>query len=261
MTDATALSLDLAHGKRLDAALIAHVNVIASALPSTNPLHDTIKTGLTAAMKAGPGKGEQALLATLQSGLADSLVSMGAQPLPADAQKALKAGVGLGSGVIFQNNRKVALTKATGKLTESGIQLAKTSPLFAEARKLAAAKGATQGFDHATGLLQHQIGTFDLATARNSLNVTQKIGFDIATAARIGAVSNPKPQTLSPAAHAGNAITLGMQSYEPEKKAAIMETIQTSPSATVGATVAVKDVATAREKWYIRLLKALRLRK
>jgi len=76
-------------------------------------------------------------------------------------------------------------------------------------------------------------------------------------AVRIGAVANPKPDTLSAAAHAGHAITLGMQSYVPDRKAVLMQTVQTNPSATVGATVAIKEVAVSRESWLAKLLKAL----
>jgi hypothetical protein len=261
MTDASALAIDLSKGKKIDAATTARINAIAANLPATNPLHDTIKTGLDASRKAGTGKAEQIMATALQSGLGDSLVSMGAQPLPADVQKGIKAGVGVGSGSVFQAQRKNQLPKVVGKLKESGIQLAKTSPMFAEARKLAATKGATHGFDVGSGLLEQQVGTFDVATVRNSLDATQKLGFDMATAARIGAVANPKPEALSPAAHAGNAITLGMQTYQPEKNAVIMQTIQSNPSATVGAKVAVNTVIAKREHWLQRVLKALHLQK
>lgn len=261
MTDASALSLDLAHGAKLDAAMNARVNAVISALPSTNPLHINVKTSLDAARKAG-GKNAGSIVAVgLQSGLADTLVSMGAQSLPQDSQKAIKAGIALGSGTLVQRQRKTSISKVAGKLTESGIQLAKTSPLFGEARKIAATKGATKGFDIANGLLQQQVGVFDVATVRNGLDATQKLGFDLAAATRIGAVSNPKPATLSPAAHAGQAITLGMQSYTPTRKVAIMQTVETNPSAAAGATVAVKQVAQKREHWFARLIKALRLKK
>lgn len=259
MTEASTISLDLAHGKKIDAVFTAHITAVAAMLPVTNPLHDSIKSGFDTIRKT-LGKNEDIMLAALQSGLADTLVSIGAQPLSIDTQKAIKSGIALGSGSVFQTHRQQHLTKVTGKLTESGIQLSKTSPLFAEARKIAATKSATKGFDIATGLLQQKVGAFDIATSRNALDVTQKIGFDIACAVRIGAVTNPKPATLSPAAHAGHAITLGMQSYEPEKKVAIMQTIQVNPSATVGATMAVKEVSQKRESWLVKLLKALHLR-
>lgn len=261
MTEASAISLDLGHGKRLDTAMIGRINAVTSALPATHPLHDSIKTGLTLTRKAGQGKAEQTMATALQSGLGDALVSMGAQTLPSDVQKGIKAGVGLGSGSVFQGKRKQSLAKVSGKLAESGIQLAKTSPVFTEARKLAATKGSSKGFDLGSGLLQQQVGTFDVATVRDSLPAAQKLGFDMALATRIGVVANPKPPTLSPAAHAGHAIALGMQSYVPERKAALMQTIQANPSAAVGATVAVKEVAAVRANWFTKLLKALGLSK
>lgn len=261
MTDASTLSLDLAHGKKIDAAITSKINAIVASLPATNPLHINVKTGLDAMKKVGAGNTEKLMAVALQSGLADTLVSMGAQTLPTDAQKAIKSGIALGSGVVVQEQRKTQINKVAGKLSESGIQIAKADPLFGEARKIASTKNATKGFDLASGLLQQQVGLGDVATARNGLDATQKIGFDIAAAVRVGAVSNPKPATVSPAAHAGHAITLGMQSYTPAQKVAIMQTVQTNPSAAVGATVAVKEVATAREPWIVRVLKALGLRK
>jgi hypothetical protein len=78
-------------------------------------------------------------------------------------------------------------------------------------------------------------------------------------ASRIGAVANPKPPNLSPAAHAGHAITLGMQSYIPARKQVIMKAVQANPAASVGATVAVKAVAEVRDNWLVKLLRALGL--
>lgn len=259
MTEASALSLDLANGRKLDSSVTARINALAAMAPSTSPLRINVKTSLDSIAKIGQGNAEKAMATALQSGLADTLVSMGAQPLPADAQKAIKTGIALGSGVIFQELRKLHIGDSLGKLVESGVQLSKTNPLFGEARKIAAVKNATQGFDIACGLLQHQVGLYDLGIIRDSLDPTQKIGFDIATAVRVGAVSNPKPPTLSAAAHAGYATTLGMQSYDPDNKAAIMQAIQANPSATVGATVAIKEVAKKRDSWITKLLKALHL--
>lgn len=261
MVEASAISLDLAHGKKVDTVLLSRMNNIMAALPATNPLRDTLKNAITTVQKTG-GKNAEALLHTaLNSGIADSLVSMGAKPLPANVQQSIKTGIALGTGIIAQNATRKGLAEITGKLTQSGIELAKTSPLFAEARKMAVANGTTKGFDLATGLLQNQIGTFELATARNSLDAKQKLGFDMATSLRIGAVTNPKPANVTPAAQAGQAITLGMQSYVPERKAVIMETVGKNPSAAAGATAAIKQVVAARESWIAKLLKALGIRK
>lgn len=261
MTDGSQLAIDLAKGKKIDAALTSRVNGIIARLPATNPLHIALKTGLETARKAPPGQQEKTLAAAVHSGIGDALVSMGAQSLPADAQKGIKAGAALGAGKVFQSIRGPAVLKVTGKLIESGVQLSKASPVIAEARKLATTQGATQGFDHATGLLQQQVGLHDISVVRNALPANQKIGFDMAVAVRVGAVANPKPATTSPAAHAGNAIALGMQSYDPNKKAAIMSTVQTNPSAAVGATVAVKEVAAKRESFIVKVLRLFKLHK
>jgi hypothetical protein len=250
MTEATAITLDLANGKGLDRVLLSRIDMVSSKLPANNPLADTIKTGIAATKKLTSGqKAEDVMFASMQSGIADSLVSMGAAKLPTDVQKAIKSGTALGSGTIAQVRSAEQLTKVVpGKLIESGIQQAKANPMFAEARKLAGSKGGFNGFDIGTGLTQHQAGVFAVSTVRNSLsNPNDKLGFDMACAAMVGAVCNPRPADLSATAHAGQAITLGMQGYEPAKKQAIMATIQTLPSAAVGATIAVKQVAARRD--------------
>lgn len=261
LTEATALTMDLAHGKRVDQALMNRMNGVANLLPIGNPLKDTIKTATGAVKNLAQGKNvEQVVMGAMQSGLGDTLVSMGAQALPRDVQQAIKSGVAMGTGVVDQVKHADQLVhKVTGKLIESGVQLAHTAPVFAEARKIAGSAGS-HGFDLGAGLLQQQAGIFAVATVRNSLpNPADKKGFDIAISARIGAVANPKPPTLSAAAHAGHVITMGMQSYEPAKKAEIMKAVVAVPSAAVGATLATKEIATVREGWLRRLLKALGL--
>lgn len=261
MTEATAISVDLAKGKTIDNAMMNRVNAIRTVLPARNPLSDSIKTSLLAGKKLGAAEAAKVLSAGINSGMGDTLVSMGAVALPPDVQKGVKAGVGLGSGVVFQAKRKGQLPKVKGKLVQSGVELAKSSPVVNAARKLASTKGGTKGFDLGSGLMQQQVGVFDVTTVRNSLSVPDKLGFDMALATRIGTVANPKPTTLSPEAHAGNAITLGMQGYTPDKKVAIMQTVQSNASATVGATAAVQEIVQKREGILIRLLKALGLRK
>jgi hypothetical protein len=261
MTQATALTLDLAHGAKVDRALMSRMEGVASMLPVDSALRDGIKTGLNATKNVAQGKNvEQVCMAAIQSGVGEQLVSMGAGALPSDVQKAIKSGVALGGGVVTQARRADQLIKSIpGKLVESGVQLAKTAPMFGEARKIA--KDSTRGFDMASGLIQQQAKFFDVVTVRNALDPIQKKGFDLACCARIGAVAHPKPLNLSPAAHAGHAITMGMQSYVPDRKQAMMQAVQAVPSAAVGATVAIKEVAAVREGWLSRLLKALGLKK
>jgi len=259
MTEATALSLDLAHGKRLDYAVTARLQGVVKALPANNPLADSVKNALAVAQKGGGKKQEELLHAALSSGVSDILLSAGSKSLPPEIQKTIKSGIALGSGVVAQNVRKKAIPKALGKLTQSSIELAKTSPLFREGRKIVSKAGpaTVKGFDIGTGLLQHQAKMFDVAVVRNNMKPAEKKGFDMAVALRVGAVSNPKPTNVSPAAYAGFAITKGMQSYVPARKVSMMKTIEKTPSAITGATVAVKQVAATRKSWLTKFLESL----
>jgi hypothetical protein len=257
LTDATAITVELAQGKPLDKAVLARIDSVANRLPSGNPLKDTIKTAISTVKNVASGgrpSGDRltnptGVMATaLQSGIADNLVSMGAATLPEDIKKSLKSGIAVGTGLVAQAKRGEQLTqRIPGKLAESGIQLAKADPLYGAARRIAATQGGTKGFDIANGLLQHKVGTFDVATVRNALtDIRDKMGFDMAAATRIGAVANPKPRGMSPAAVAGNMMTKGMQSYIPGRNQAIMAAIQNVPSAAVGAKEAVKEIAKKR---------------
>ena len=281
MTEASTLALELAHGRGVTPAQSARIAALAAGLPPTNPLRDSIQTGLgmvasRASLEARDSSlnSQHIMQAALHSGLADTLVSMGADSLPTAARNAIKTGTALGTANIYQVHRAEGLDRATGKLVESGIQQSKHQPVFSEARKLAGnAKpaaprpgtpggppvNATRGFDLGNGLLQHQVGMFDVVHTRNKLDPAQRHGFDMAAAARIGAVSHPQPPELSPAAHAGYFISHGMRSHGPDEKMALMQTIQQNPSAAVGATVAVKEIAEDNDNWFIRLLKFLGL--
>jgi hypothetical protein len=276
MAEASTIALELAHGHGITPAQSARIAALAAGLPPTNPLRDSIQTSLGMITK-DVGNAQHIMQAALHSGLADTLVSMGAEPLAKDVKNAIKTGTALGTATIYQVQRAAGLDRAHGKLVESGIQQSKHHPVFGEARKLAGvAKPAaprpgtpggppvntTRGFDLANGLLQHQVGVFDVMHTRNRLDPAQRHGFDMAAAARIGAVGNPQPPGLSPAAHAGYAISYGMRSHGPDEKMALMQSIQQNPSAAVGATVAVKEIATEdSDNWFVRLLRALGLHK
>lgn len=259
MTEASSLSLELAHGANvMTAAQSARVAAITAVLPPSNPLHNNITVSLSL-MQKHPEKSRDIMQSALHSGLGDTLISVGAQPLPPEVQKGIKSGNALGAAIIYQKHKKTALPKITGNLIESGIQQSKNHPVFEEARKLAATKNSTHGFDYANGLLQHQVGMYDVMTARDNLEPSQQHGFDLAAATRIGTVANPMPRMVSPAAHAGYAISLGFRSHTPNEKMNMMRTIQQNPSAAVGATIAVNQVTA--DNWFVRLLRAIGLHK
>jgi hypothetical protein len=254
MTEASTLTLELAHSGTISVTQSARIAACTAGLPPTNPLRDNIETSLTL-IQRNPKNAVNIMIPALHSGLADTLISMGADQCPQNVKNAIKSGTALGSAVIYQEHRAAGLVRVKGKLIESGIQQAKHHPLFQEARKLAATKNATHGFDHANGLLQHQVGLFDVTTARNSHDPIQRHGFDIASSARIGAVAHPQPPLISSASHAGYAIAHGMRSHNPERKVALMQTIQQNPSASVGATLAVKEAAVDNDSLWTRILR------
>ena len=176
--------------------------------------------------------------------------------LPSDARKALQTGLAMGTAVVKQGDKIIQLTgPAMNKLIESGIQLAHTLPAVDAARKLAGA--GTRGFDLGQGLLQQKASLFDIVHYRTMLKGDDLKGFDIAVAAKVGMVTHPPNPTLSPAARAGHAITVGMQGAPPANKAAIMTAVQANPSATVGAKLAVAQVAANRENFLVRFLHAI----
>jgi len=271
MTEASTLSLELVHGNSISITQTARLTALTGILPPSNPLRDSITTAVALSQKT-PQQAHVIMASAIHSGLADTLIGIGAEKAPPIVKNAIKSGTALGSGLIYQEHRAVGLSKVAGKLIESGVQQSKNYPSFNEARKLAARPAAplpgtpggppvsaTRGFDYGSGLGQHQVGLFDVITARKSLSPADQRGFDMASATRIGLVANPRPQELSNAGHAGYAMSMGMQSHSQEEKMAMMRAIQQSPSATVGATVAVKEVAAKRENWLVRLFKALGL--
>jgi hypothetical protein len=264
MTEATALSLDLAHGKRVDRALMGRIDGVVGMLPASAPLRQNLLTGVHAVRELGQGSNaEHVMMTAIQSGVGDQLVSLGAAHLAPKARNGLKVGIALGTGIVHQEHTAHQLIHVVpGKLAETGIQLSKASPVYGEARKIATSKGGSKGFDLATGILSHQAGIFHLSTARNTLpSPHDKMGFDMAMATRIGTVAHPKPHAIqTPAAHAGHAMTLGMQTYVPERKAAMMQSIQGHPGAAAGATQAVKQVVEKRSGIIERILTALHLR-
>jgi hypothetical protein len=264
MTEATSLTLDLAHGKKLDRVLMNRIDGVVGMLPANAPLRQNLLSGMQAVRQQGQSKeAEKVMMTAIQSGIGDQLISLGAAKLPPKARNGLKTGIAMGTGIVHQSRTKTQLTQAAPrKLAEAGIQTAKASPIYGEARKIAAAKGGSKGFDLATGVLSHQAGVFHIATARNLLKTpNDKMGFDMAMATRIGTVTHPKPRNItSAAADAGHAMTLGMQTYVPERKVAMMKTIQANPSAAAGASAAIKEVAATRQGIIERILRALKLR-
>lgn len=256
---ASQVSIDLANGRKIDAALLAQVK---SAVPHL-PIDPSLKTQLMNAAVTGkdivPGHGEQALSNVLHSAVADSVLHTSTKNLAPSVKKALQTGMALGTASVHQAHaaEQLATPAVINKLVESGIQLSKADPVISAARKLVG--NGTRGFDLGMGITNAKSNLFSISHVREHLSGPDKMGFDMALSAKVGLVTQPIPKGLSAAAQAGHAVTHGMQGSDPSNKQAMMAAVKASPSASVGATQAIKSITVAREHWIHKVARALRL--
>lgn len=256
---ASQVSIDLAHGKKIDAALLAQVKSAVPHLPIDPSLKAQLMTAATTGKDIIPGHGEQALSNILHSAVADSVLHTSTKNLHPDVKKALQTGLALGTAAAHQTHAAVELATPTvvNKLIESGIQAGKAEPAIAAARKLVGT--GTRGFDLGIGVTNAKSNLFSVSNLREQLSGPDKMGFDMALAAKVGLVTQPIPKGMSAAAVAGHAVTHGMQGSDPSNNQAIMAAVKASPSASVGASHAVKTIAVAREHWIHKVARALHL--
>lgn len=256
---ASQVSIDLANGKKIDAAVLAQVK---SAVPNL-PIDPSLKAQLMATANTGKeliaGHGEQALSNVLHSAVADSVLNVSTKGLSPDIKKALQTGMALGTATAHQAQaaEQLASPAVINKLVESGIQLTKADPVIAAARKLVGS--GTRGFDLGMGITNAKSNLFSISHVREQLSGPDKLGFDMALSAKVGLVTQPIAKGLSAAAQAGHAVTHGMQGSDPSNKQAMMAAVKASPSASVGASQAVKSISVAREHWLHKVARALRL--
>jgi hypothetical protein len=259
LTDASGIAQDLSHGKPLDATLLNHIGSIAGDLPLPDDvkrqLDQAIKTGSSVVPGVDPAK---AMASTLGAAVGNSLLNHGTQGLPPEVTNAIQTGITLSNAIVQQNKRLDQLTHGlSGKLIQSGIDLAKANPTVAEARKLAGQ--GTRGFDTASGLMSQQPTLYDIKALRDTFQGADQTGYDMAMALRNGLVAHPPASNLSPQAQAGHAITKGLQGHAVASKQGIVKVLSLRPSASVGAAQAIKEIAAERESWWHRILRALRL--
>jgi hypothetical protein len=236
-------------GEKLDVASVS--GKLLAGLPIPPSAKNALATGIHMTADIAAGK-------NVSAAAADALIKEGLAHLPADAKKAFQTGLATQVGAVLQSAKAAHLPAVHGKLIESGIQLAKTLPAVGEARKLAGA--GVKGFDLGHGLLGQRATPFAIIHTRNSItDPHDKLGFDMAMANRIGLVAHPPHPKLTPSAVAGRSITHGMQGMtRPEHKMAIMKAITKSPSAEVGAKVAMNHIAAERKPWPVRVVIAIK---
>jgi hypothetical protein len=240
-----------ARGEKIDVHSAA--GTLMNSLPIPAGAKEALQTGSHVVGTVAGGK-------AVTNTVSDAMVQQAIKTLPPEAQKAYQSGLALGAAAVAQSHRAKELVSPAvlNKLTESGIQSAKTVPAIGEARKLAGP--GVKGFDIAQGLLQQHSRPFDIMHIRNGLTGPDLMGFDMGLATRIGLVSQPPRGKLSPAAQAGRAVAQGVQGMpHPENKAKIMTALTAHPSASVGANLAVHQATILKEAWYVRAAHALGL--
>jgi len=248
MSAAADTAIGLFHGRPWDQIAQNDVNEIIGGLSDDHQLKKAIKAGMATALDLAHGAPPGAVMATaIHNGLADAIVGQAAAGLPDDVRGALQTGIGVGTGLVHQGRKVPEIVAATGKLVQSGVELAQAHPVVQAARALLPGP-ARRGFDAGSGLMQQRAKTFDVQVVRQSLSPQEQTGFDTAVATRVGMVVHPKPAGVSPAAAAGYAITKGMQGGTPSVKQAVMANVSKQPQAAAGATAAVKEVAAGRQK-------------
>lgn len=251
VSQASALSLDVAHGKPVDQAALGQLANISRVIPIGN---------VADIAKQAAGDKANAVLSSIQGAVSDTFIGHALQNAPKSVKDAVQTGMAVGhAGIVQAQRANQLLNVIPGKLQQSGIELAKSNPLFQEGRRMV---DSVKGFDLASGLGSQSSKLFDITTLRNSLNGPDKAAFDTAMSLRIGAVAHPPPKGLSDhTAKAGYFITQGLQGQRPQNKVSIIQRVVKLPSARVGATLAVQHISDNRKGFWAWLKKVLGLSK
>jgi hypothetical protein len=243
------MATKIGQGTNVSPEMLEQIQQIEPMIPIDNGLKGLVGN----AVESNKIPSSNALSGALNSSVIDNVMAPVNKSLPKEQQDAQRIGAALQTAMIQQANRaaQLASTAVLNKLMQSGIQISKTVPTVAEARKLV--KTGVRGFDIAIGLLNQKSEVFDIATVRSQLNADEQKAYDAACALKVGLTTNP-PKSMTAAARAGHAMTMGMQGAHPDVKAGMMASIVKNPSATVGAKVAVDEIATRRSSWIDRIL-------
>lgn len=223
-----------------------------SALPIPTDQKKAIALGLDAAARIA--KGERVDKAILVQ--AESAMLM----LPPEARTGLNLGIAVAQG---KNLQKIALKSiqpaALGALQKGGLNLIKASPVLASADKVLLHPEERAGFSMGVGMMAHKVRPFDAAAIRHKLTLQQRKGFDMAIATRSG-MSKTKPsvtakmhKTLSPAQALGFYTMAGLKGGTSNTKNLAKVVVNPISPTSVGAQLALKDIHTKDNGWWVRL--------
>jgi hypothetical protein len=269
------LARDMANGAKLSDILLeaGQRELLANApnVSTSKQLSDALKVGIA----IGTAKHYQNAFKDEAANQAPFLAQAGAQLSAADAaMKAAQDIIAFHNTAIMKNVSKsskgIAAPIAKTIASSKQVGVIKTAPVlndfpwgdtpWQEMQGFAGendsdANETRYGFDVGTGLMTHAGMTrAQYEAVRNTLSPLGKKGFDAAIAYHVGSVTQRTPPSLSPEAKAAYLVTKGLQGrYPTALKAALIGDFAATPTARIGAAIAVNEFA-ARKSWLDSLL-------
>jgi hypothetical protein len=244
---------------------------VASAAASTIPGGDDPSVQAAIQLSASAVSTGQAVASNIQSvppNIQSSLTSVGQllaagnpvdspqvnsalSKLPPNVQSGVKLGSLTGNSAVV-NSSSTITPAVLRSLQHLGSLYESSNPPASHARTLV--PSGTYGFDIGLGCTINKISANNLSMIRQGLSPADQNGFDSALALHIGANVSPPADTSNAMQAAGHMITTGMQSAPEDNRVAMMKNVAKNPTARVGATIAVKQIANSREGFFAKII-------
>lgn len=203
-------------GKRIDKIALA-------ALPIPDAQKKAIETSVNLATAIAKGKRvDMALYDAAQ------------KQLPKELQTALTTGIAIAEGKNIQQAITKGVVGALPAITKAGSIRIKANPMFKAG--LATLKGAEEkrGFITAAGMMTAKVNPTELTAIRNKLAPAARKGFDVATAAHIGELTNTVPANVPANVKFGYAVSQGLKKAPAKNQAALRKAVSTNPQVVQG---------------------------
>lgn len=176
--------------------------------------------------------------------------------LPSDARKALTIGTAMGEAQRLQKiaSRHISVP-ALQQLQRGGANLINASPMLASAGSVLKSTGARTGYSVGMGVLAvKNPQPFHVAAIRGRLSADQRAGFDMAVATRSGMVKTrlAAPRNMTPSQQLGYYAIRGV-SPGVKSAPAMIKAVQTNPTTSAGAQLAVVQIKTVKPSLWKRI--------
>jgi len=118
-----------------------------------------------------------------------AIIDQATKALPEAINRSFVIGASVGQAKQLQKLVKVAAPSTVPKFAKIG-QGALKNPIFGAGFKAIKGDGAKKGFTVGLGVMSHKMTPAALVSTRKSLSLSQRKGFDLAVAARVGQAEN-----------------------------------------------------------------------